>query len=423
MPTHFDDAESGEPLAIETHVHLLSDHVAAGLGAGFALAELRERVIDDEWIALKPKWERHRDHPISFAFAWSRSSTVLGLVFRAPREWRAENFEGKEFAWSTASSGSQGWRSAAIGLGTMGMTMAYGPGGDEDERASPPSAVRTTSASPSSTPPSCTAWAPAPTSSSSARPSNGFRDEVVIATKFGFDLSDPTSRPGLRQPARAHPRGHREQPAPPRHRPHRRALPAPRRPGRADRGRRRHGRRADRRGQGPVLRPQRGRPGDDPPGPRRAPGLGAADRVLDLRARRRGRRSCRCSRSSASASSPTRRSAAASSPATSSRQRVPRRRHAPLRPALAARATTRSNAAAIAALTALAAEQGDQGHPARARLAARPGGRHRPDPRHPQPRAARGERRRRRRRLTDADLDGSARSCRTAPSVTATPPG
>jgi SAM-dependent methyltransferase len=72
MPTHFDDAESGESLAIETHVHLLSDHVAAGLGAGFALAELQERVIDDEWAALKPKWERHRGHPISFGFVWSR---------------------------------------------------------------------------------------------------------------------------------------------------------------------------------------------------------------------------------------------------------------------------------------------------------------------------------------------------------------
>jgi SAM-dependent methyltransferase len=72
MPTHFDDAESGEPLAIETHVHLLSDHVAAGLGAGLTLAELRERLIDDGWIALKPKWERHRDHPISFAAVWSR---------------------------------------------------------------------------------------------------------------------------------------------------------------------------------------------------------------------------------------------------------------------------------------------------------------------------------------------------------------
>jgi SAM-dependent methyltransferase len=70
MPTHFDDVESGEPVAIETHVHLLSDHVAAGLGVGLALAELQERVVDDEWIALKPKWEHFRDHPISFAFVW-----------------------------------------------------------------------------------------------------------------------------------------------------------------------------------------------------------------------------------------------------------------------------------------------------------------------------------------------------------------
>jgi SAM-dependent methyltransferase len=72
MPTHFDDAESGESLAIETHVHLLSDHVAAGRAAGLALVELHERVVDDEWVALKPKWERFRDHPISFAFVWMR---------------------------------------------------------------------------------------------------------------------------------------------------------------------------------------------------------------------------------------------------------------------------------------------------------------------------------------------------------------
>ncbi|MBS1884784.1 MAG: class I SAM-dependent methyltransferase [Actinobacteria bacterium] len=71
MPTHFDDAESGEPVAIETHVHLLSEHVAAGTGAGLSVAELHERTVDDEWVGLKPKWERFRDHPISFAFAWS----------------------------------------------------------------------------------------------------------------------------------------------------------------------------------------------------------------------------------------------------------------------------------------------------------------------------------------------------------------
>jgi hypothetical protein len=81
MPTHFDDAESGEPIAIETHVHLLSDRVTAGLGSGFALAGLQERVVDDEWIALKPKWERFRGHPISFAFVWVQSQ---------------ENVEGKD---------------------------------------------------------------------------------------------------------------------------------------------------------------------------------------------------------------------------------------------------------------------------------------------------------------------------------------
>lgn len=74
MPTHFDDAESGEPVAIETHVHLLGDQVAAGRAAGLELVELRERVVDDEWVALKPKWERFREHPISFAVLWVKGS-------------------------------------------------------------------------------------------------------------------------------------------------------------------------------------------------------------------------------------------------------------------------------------------------------------------------------------------------------------
>ena len=87
MPTHFDDAESGGSLAIETHVHLLSDQVAAGLAAGLALAELRERVVDDEWLALKPKWERFRDHPVSFAFVWSATPPPVGTAL---------NFDGKD---------------------------------------------------------------------------------------------------------------------------------------------------------------------------------------------------------------------------------------------------------------------------------------------------------------------------------------
>jgi len=73
MPTHFTGA-SGEPLAISTHVHLLSDHVTAGLEAGWTLAEMREGVIDDRWLAVKPKWERFRHHPISVAYAWRKAA-------------------------------------------------------------------------------------------------------------------------------------------------------------------------------------------------------------------------------------------------------------------------------------------------------------------------------------------------------------
>jgi SAM-dependent methyltransferase len=71
MPTHFDSA-SGEPVAIDTYVHLLSEHVTAALAAGLTLVEMRERVIDDAWLALKPKWERLRGQPVAFATAWRK---------------------------------------------------------------------------------------------------------------------------------------------------------------------------------------------------------------------------------------------------------------------------------------------------------------------------------------------------------------
>lgn len=71
MPTHFNGPD-GEPLAIETHVHLFSDHVQAAVGAGWRLAEAREQVIDERWVAQKPSWEAQRGVPISYAFVWRR---------------------------------------------------------------------------------------------------------------------------------------------------------------------------------------------------------------------------------------------------------------------------------------------------------------------------------------------------------------
>jgi SAM-dependent methyltransferase len=71
VPTHFDSA-SGEPVAIETHVHLLSEHVTAAIDAGWVLAEMKERAIDDAWLEIKPRWDRYKGHPISFAFVWRK---------------------------------------------------------------------------------------------------------------------------------------------------------------------------------------------------------------------------------------------------------------------------------------------------------------------------------------------------------------
>jgi SAM-dependent methyltransferase len=67
MPTHV-DCSDGEPLAIETHVHLPSDHMGAARSAGLVPVEMHEAVIDDDWIARKPKWEPYRGWPISFAW-------------------------------------------------------------------------------------------------------------------------------------------------------------------------------------------------------------------------------------------------------------------------------------------------------------------------------------------------------------------
>jgi len=72
MPTHF-DAPDGTPIAIETHLHLFSEHVQAAMAAGWVLAEMHEQVIDERWIARKPAWASYKDVPISFAAVWRRS--------------------------------------------------------------------------------------------------------------------------------------------------------------------------------------------------------------------------------------------------------------------------------------------------------------------------------------------------------------
>ena len=93
------------------------------------------------------------------------------------------------------------------------------------------------------------------------------RDDITIATKFGYDIYSPWERKGhVERPARlvaeVHPLRARAEPRPPRHRPHRH-LPAPQPAhGRDPVGRRLRGARGGaRRRQDPCVR-RRARPGD-----------------------------------------------------------------------------------------------------------------------------------------------------------------
>lgn len=89
----------------------------------------------------------------------------------------------------TRQLGSQGLRVGAVGLGTMGMTMAYGPGDPGGSTAAIHRAYEL----------GVTLFDTAElyglgTGSSEqllGRAVRGFRGEVVLATKFGYDLSDP----------------------------------------------------------------------------------------------------------------------------------------------------------------------------------------------------------------------------------------
>lgn len=72
IPTHFDRPD-GEGVAIHTHLHLLGDHVTEGLAAGWVLAELRERLVDEAFLEVKPKWSELVGHPFAFALVWRKS--------------------------------------------------------------------------------------------------------------------------------------------------------------------------------------------------------------------------------------------------------------------------------------------------------------------------------------------------------------
>ncbi len=81
VPTHFHD-EDHEPVAIRNHIHLISDHVGAGIAQHWVLAEMHERIVDEAWVSRAPSWRRHLNKPASFAMVWGKPAKA---ALEAPR--------------------------------------------------------------------------------------------------------------------------------------------------------------------------------------------------------------------------------------------------------------------------------------------------------------------------------------------------
>ena len=280
---------------------------------------------------------------------------------------------------------------SAIGLGCMGMSQSYGPNpGDRDDMIGVLRAAvdrgrhllrhrRGLRARTSNEELVGEALEPV-------------RDQVVIATKFGWDIRDGRavgldSRPEqIRRVADAV-----AEPAP--HRRDRPVLPAPRRPRSADRGRRRRRRRAGR-GRARSGTSASPRPAPPPSGaPTPCPGDCASRASTRSGPATRSRRCCRRSPSSASASCRSARSARASSPAPSTTRHEfadgDVRHRSPASPPR----TVREPGARRPRRTARRSRRVTPGQVALG-LAARTAAVDRADPRHPPARARRRERRR-----------------------------
>ena len=71
-----------EPVAIANIVHLIGDHIQAGRRAGLTLLELREQLVNAEWVEEnrrlfgEPRLAGHVGHPVSFAMVWAGSAAT-----------------------------------------------------------------------------------------------------------------------------------------------------------------------------------------------------------------------------------------------------------------------------------------------------------------------------------------------------------
>jgi aryl-alcohol dehydrogenase-like predicted oxidoreductase len=89
--------------------------------------------------------------------------------------------------------GEQGLEVAEIGFGTMGMTMAYGQGGDEASHIATLQKAHELGVTLFDTA-ELYGLGSGENEKLVGKAVHGFREQIVIATKFGFDMDDPTKQ-------------------------------------------------------------------------------------------------------------------------------------------------------------------------------------------------------------------------------------
>src|SRR3954462_12341659 len=187
----------------------------------------------------------------------------------------------------TRELGRSGLQVSAIGLGCMGLSFSYGTWLSKEDGVE---LIRTAVERGVTFFDTAEVYGPFTNEEVVGEALRPFRDQVVIATKFGFDIDLETgaNRGVCSRPERIR---HAVEGS------FRRLgietidlLPAPRRPQRADRGCRRHRSRSHRRGEGEALRDLRAWRPDAPPRARRAARDRASERIFALVAGARDQR-------------------------------------------------------------------------------------------------------------------------------------
>ena len=176
---------------------------------------------------------------------------------------------------------------SAIGLGCMGMSFGYGPPKDKQEMIALIRAAVERGVTFFDT---AEVYGPFTNEELVGEALAPFRDQVVIATKFGFDTRSrpPASRvAGLNSRPEHIKAGCRGLAQAAQDRCHRSVLSAPRRPRSAHRRRGGSGEGSDSGRQGQALRPFRSRRANHPPRARGPAGHRAPERILAVVARRR----------------------------------------------------------------------------------------------------------------------------------------